>query len=152
MKQVILLAAILTACVSAAQAVDLNKDAMKTMQQEGHKIVAESQGGIAYKTANGLCLDTAGSGLVVKKCNANAKSQKWRLDGQNRLIAQNGNCVDGSQLKKCGKPASQKWKHDGKKRLANNAKQCLQTQTNPPKAGSKVIAAACNKTPKQIWK
>ena len=152
MKQVFLLAGLLAACISTAQAVDLNKDAMKAMQQEGHKIVADSQGGRAFKTSNGLCLEVAGGGLAVKKCNGKTNNQKWRFDDKKRLVAHNGKCVDGSSLKKCGGAASQKWKHDGKKRLANNAKQCLQTQGSPAKGGSKVTAAGCNKAAGQVWK
>jgi len=152
MKQVFLLVGLLAASIPSVQAVDLNKDAMKAMQEEGHKIVADSQGGRAFKTASGLCLDIAGSGLVVRKCNAKTNNQKWHLDGQSRLVAHNGNCVDGAQLKKCGKVKTQKWKHDGKKRLANNAKACLQTHANPAKAGSKVTAVSCGGAKNQIWK
>ncbi len=152
MKQAFLLAGLLAACIPTAQAVDLNKDAMKAMQQEGHKIVADSQGGRAFKTSNGLCLEVAGGGLTVKKCNGKASGQKWRFDDKKRLVASNGKCVDGGKLKKCAGAPSQKWKLDGKKRLANNAKQCLQTQVTPPKSGTKVSAAACGKGGNQVWK
>ena len=152
MKHVYILAGLLAACIPAVQAVELNKEALKTMQNEGHKIVAESQGGKAYKTSNGLCLDIAGAGLVVRNCNADTKNQNWRLDDQSRLVAHSGNCVDGSQLKKCGGSPSQKWNLDGQKHLANRSKQCLQTQGNPPKAGAKVVATACSKAPNQVWK
>jgi hypothetical protein len=152
MKRAFLLAGLLLASITAVQAVDLNTDALKSMQKEGHKIVADSQGGKTYKTANGLCLDIAGGGLVVRKCNAKANKQKWQFDDQKRLVAHNGKCVDGAHLKKCVAAPSQKWKLDGKKRLANKSKQCLQTEGNPPKAGAKVVAAACGKAPNQVWK
>ena len=152
MKQAFLLAGLIAACVPAVQAVDLNKDAMKAMQQEGHQIIAESEGGRAYKTANGLCLDLANGALVVRKCNAKNNNQKWRFDDKNRLVAHNGKCVEGVQLKKCGGAASQKWKLDGKKRLANNGKLCLQTEGNPPKGGAKVTTATCGKKVNQVWK
>jgi hypothetical protein len=152
MKRVFLLAGLMAACTTAVQAVDLNTDALKSMQKEGHKIVADSQSGKAYKTSNGLCLEFSGGGLVVRKCNAKANKQKWKFDGQKRLVAYNGKCVDGAKLKKCGAAPSQKWKLDGKKRLANNSKQCLQAEGNPPKAGAKVVTAACGKAPNQVWK
>ena len=152
MKQTFLLAGLLAACIPTVQAVDLNKDAMKAMQKEGHKIVADSQGGRAFKTSNGLCLEVAGGGLAVKKCNGKVNNQKWRFDDKKRLVASNGKCVDGGNLKKCAGTPSQKWKLDGKKRLANNAKQCLQTQATPPKNGTKVTAAACGKGGNQTWK
>jgi len=152
MKQVFLLAALAVALTPGAQAVELNKDAMKTMQQEGHRIIEESQGGRAYKADKNFCLDTGDGELVVRKCNAGARTQKWTMDGQSRLVAHDGRCVAGAQLAKCGAGKGQKWKHDGKKRLSNQNKQCLQVQGNPPKAGARVITAACNKTAGQVWK
>ena len=152
MKRAFLLAGLMAAGISAVQAVDLNTDALKSMQKEGHKIVADSQSGKAYKTSNGLCLDITGDGLVVRKCNAKVNKQKWRFDSQKRLVAHDGKCVDGAHLKKCGGAPSQKWKLDGKKRLANNSKKCLQTEGNPPKSGAKVVAVACGNAPNQVWK
>ena len=154
MKQALLLVGLIAAGVPAVQAVDLNKDAMKAMQQEGHKIIAESEGGNgrAYKTSNGLCLDLANGALVVRKCNAKTKNQQWRFDDKNRLVADNGQCVEGARLKKCGAATSQIWKLDGKKRLANNSRLCLQTEGNPPKGGAKVTTASCGKTANQVWK
>lgn len=151
MKQLFLLTAVTALLSAGAQGVELNKDAMKAMQQEGHRIVEESEGGRAYKAANGLCLDVAGEGLVVKKCKGDAKTQKWITDGQSRLVAHNGRCVDGAKLAKCSGAKTQKWKHEGK-RLANHNKQCLQAQGQPPKAGAKVVTNACNnKAAAQVW-
>jgi hypothetical protein len=152
MKQIFLLPALAAMLATGAQAVDLNTDALKTMQQEGHRIVEESEGGRAYKAANGFCLDVAGGGLVVHKCKDGSKTQKWTMDGQSRLVAHDGRCVGGAQLAKCAAGPAQKWKHDGKKRLANHNKQCLQVQGNKPKGGAKVVAAACNKAAAQVWK
>ena len=152
MKQIFLLAALAMALAPGAQAVDFNKDAMKSMQEEGHRIVEESQGGRAYKAGNNLCLDTGDGGLVLRKCNGGAKTQKWTMDGQSRLVAHDGRCVAGAKLAKCGAGKGQKWKHDGNKRLANQNKQCLQVQGNPPKGGAKVVVAACNKAQGQVWK
>lgn len=152
MKQIFLLAALAVSLDQGAQAVELNKDAMKTMQQEGHRIVEESQGGRAYTAGNNLCLDTGGGGLIVRKCNGGAKAQKWKMDDQKHLVAHDGRCVAGAQLAKCGAGKGQKWKHDDKKRLSNQNKQCLQVQGNPPKEGAKVTVAACgNKVAGQTW-
>ena len=136
---------------SGANAVDFNKDALKSMQEEGHKIVEEAEGR-TYKTANGLCLDVDGASLVVAACDPKSKSQVWRIDGQGRLVAHDGRCVASDKLQKCGSGNAQKWKVDDKKRLANAAKQCLQPQGNPPKAGAKVSAAGCSKAANQVWK
>ena len=151
MKQVFLAAAVALAGVSSAHAVDFNKDALKSMQEEGHKI-AEEAGGRTYSTANGLCLDVAGAALVVAPCDPKSKSQVWQIDGQSRLVAHDGRCVAGDKLQKCGSGNAQKWKVDDKKRLSNAAKQCLQPQGNPPKAGARVAAAGCSKAANQVWK
>ncbi len=151
MKQVFLAAAVALAGVSSAHAVDFNKDALKSMQEEGHKIVAETEGR-AFMTGNGLCLDVDGAGLVVANCDPKSKSQIWRIDGESRLVAHDGRCVASDKLQKCGSGNAQKWKVDDKKRVANTAKQCLQPQGNPPKAGAKVAAAGCSKAGTQVWK
>jgi hypothetical protein len=152
MKQIFLLTALAVSLAQGAQAIELNKDAMKTMQQEGHRIVEESQGGRAYKAGNNLCLDTGGGGLIVRKCNGGAKTQKWKMDDKKRLVAHDGLCVAGAQLAKCGAGKAQTWKHDDSKRLSNQNKQCLQVQGNPLKAGAKVTVAACgNNVPGQTW-
>jgi hypothetical protein len=152
MKLKYILAGLLVACVSAVNAVELNKDALKSMQEEGHKLLEESAGGRTFKGAGGFCLDVAGAGMVVRSCKADTKKQLWKLDGQKRLVAHNGQCADGAGLKKCGSGPTQKWSHDGKKRLANGKKQCLQIQGNKPKAGAKVIISACSGSANQVWK
>ena len=151
MKQLYLLTALFLAAGPTAHAVDLNKDALKSMQQEGERLMDESKGGRAYKMAGGHCLDVYGPGLVLQKCNAKINNQKWRMDDQQRLVGHDGRCVAGAKLQKCGKGKNQKWKLDGKKRLANNAGQCLQAQGNPPKAGSNVTAVKCNNSKSQVW-
>ena len=152
MKLKYILAGLLVACVSAANAVELNKDALKSMQQEGHKLLEESSGGRAFKGAGGFCLDIAGAGMVVRSRKADSKSQLWKLDDKARLVAHNGQCVDGARLKKCGSAPTQKWSHDGNKRLAKGKKECLQIQGDKPKAGAKVVIAACSGSAKQVWK
>ena len=151
MKQAFFLAALALLPGLSANAVDLNKDALKAMQQEGHKIVEEAEAGRSFKASGDLCLDTAGAGLVVRQCNKNAATQNWRFDGQQRLVANTGKCVAGSKLQNCGSGNVQKWHHDGKKRLANAAKQCLQVQGDAPKAGAKVVAVACSGASSQVW-
>jgi Ricin-type beta-trefoil lectin domain len=131
--------------------VEFNTEALKSMQKEGHAIVAESQSARAYEAANGQCLDFKGGAIVLSKCNK-SKSQKWSMDGSSRLVADNGKCIGGSQLQACGKAKAQKWTLDASGRLANGAKKCLQPQGNPPKAGAKVVAANCSKSAQQVWK
>jgi hypothetical protein len=153
MKQVFLLTAAAAVLASAAQAVEFNKDAMKSMQEEGLKIVEETQGARNYKTANGFCLDMAGNGLVVRKCNAGSRTQKWILDSQTRLVAHDGRCVTGPQLSQCGSGKAQKWQYDKQQRLANQNNACLQVQASPPSEGAKVGVAACkDKVAAQVWK
>lgn len=144
-----------TLCLVAASAhgVTLNKDALKSMQEEGHKIVEESQGGRAFKSSTGQCLDIAGKALLIKQCASKAAGQKWRFDDKGRLVAHDKRCVGGNaQLQSCNNSKEQKWKLDGKKRLANGAGKCLQPQGNPPKAGSKIVSAACSGAARQVWK
>ena len=153
MKQVFLFTTLTTLLAGNALAVEFNTDALKSMQEEGHKIVEESQAGRPYKSAGGLCLDIAGNGLVVRNCNANAKTQKWSVDGQNRMVAHDGRCLSGPQLSQCGNSKAQKWKHDNKQRLANQNNMCLQVQANPPQAGTKVGVAGCkDQVAAQVWK
>ena len=153
MKQLFGLTTLTAVLATGTQAVELNTDALKTMQKEGDRIVEEAKGGRAYRAANNFCLDVAGNGLVVRKCNGGAKTQKWIMDGQGRLVAHDGRCVAGGQLAKCGPGNGQKWKHDGKNRLAGHNKQCLQIEGNTPEGGARVITAACNnQVSGQVWK
>ncbi len=151
MKKAYFLSALMLCIGSAANAVEFNKEALKSMQEEGHKIVEESQAGRVFKTAGGECLDIAGAGMVVRNCNASAKTQQWSLSGQGHLISHDGRCVTGAKLQKCGAGQAQQWKHDGNGRLINATQKCLQVQGNPPKPGAKVVAANCSKAPNQVW-
>ena len=152
MKRIIGFSVISLAVATSAQAVQLNNDALKSMQQEGHKIVAESQGARPYVASNGQCLDFKGNGLVLAKCNDKSNSQKWKMDDKKRLVAHNGRCIGGAQLQDCGNSKGQKWTHDASHRLINQAKKCLQPQGNPPKNGAAVTAANCGKSAHQVWK
>lgn len=151
MIRIIAFSAIAFTCIAPVQAVDFNTDALKSMQKEGHAIVAESQGARAYKASNGLCLDFTGSAMVLSKC-SKSKSQQWSMDGSSRLVAHNGQCVGGSGLQACGNAKAQKWTLDGSHRLATAGKKCLQPQGNQAKAGAKVVAANCSKSAQQVWK
>ena len=152
MKQVFLFTTLTTLLAGNALAVEFNTDALKSMQDEGLRMVEESEGGRHYKAANNFCLDIAGAGLVVRKCGEGSKSQKWITDSQGRLVAHDGRCVDGARLVKCGGAKSQKWKLQDNKRLTNQNKQCLQVASHPPKGETKVTAAACNKkAAAQVW-
>jgi Ricin-type beta-trefoil lectin domain len=152
MKRIIAFSALAVMCAAPALAVEFNTDALKSMQEEGHKIVAESGSARSYKASNGQCLEAKGSGLVIANCNGKNNNQKWTMDGNQRLVAHDGRCVGGAQLQKCGGSNAQKWTLDGSKRLASKDKKCLQPQGSPPKAGAKVIAASCSKSAHQVWK
>ncbi|MEP5569603.1 MAG: hypothetical protein ABJN62_17300, partial [Halioglobus sp.] len=111
MKRIIAFSTITLACVAPAHAVDFNTDALKSMQKEGHAIVAEAQAARVYKASNGQCLAFSASALVLANCNGK-KNQKWSLDGNSRLVASNGKCAGGAHLQACGNSKAQKWKHD----------------------------------------
>lgn len=146
------LVAIFVAAAPLAAAVELNTDALKSMQEEGMKIVEESEGGRPYKIGQGLCLDYAGAVMLVKKCD-NSATQKWRFDDKGRLAASDGRCVAGNaQLQKCGGGSGQQWQLDNRKRLANGDNQCLEVQGSNVAAGAKVHTTACSKSANQVWK
>ena len=146
-------AGILGLCMGNANAVDLNTEALKKMQDEGHKIVEEEKGMRTLRLSNGNCLTAsgkpgqAGASVVVQKCNDTSNQQKWSFDGQGRLVSHGGTCVatagnatkpgTNAVLQKCAGNAQQKWALDKQKRLAGRAGLCLQA-----KSGN-VVAAAC---------
>ena len=145
-----LVAALCIAGGANPAAAQFNPEALKKMQKEGHKIVAEAEGARRYRFGEDLCLDASGT-LTVRKCNSEAGSQRWKTDDQDRLVAHNGQCLVRGRLDKCGTGNAQIWSHDEQGRLANKAGQCLQVQGRPPKAGAKVVARACNASPAQVW-
>lgn len=151
MKRIILFSTIAFVCIAPTQAVDFNTDALKSMQKEGHAIVAEAEAPRVYKASNGQCLAFAASALILANCNGK-KNQTWSLDENNRLLAANGKCAGGSHLKACDNSKPQKWKYDSSQRLINQAKKCLQPEGNPPQKGARVVAANCNKSARQVWK
>ena len=163
MKQRTLWIALLALYLPGAGAVDFNTDALKSMQEEGHKIVEESQGLRTFKLPKGQCLHAAGAAganLVINKCNSKSNNQKWRFDDKGRLANQNGACVgvagDPSKpgasavLQNCSGAKFQQWKQDGKKRLVNGVNKCLEA-AGEAKPGGNVVAAACSDSPNQVW-
>ena len=151
MKPVVIFSTLLLATSPFAGAVDLNKDAMKAMQQQGQNIVDEAQDGRYYRAAGDFCLDSKNGALVVNKCSDKADSQKWKMDDKKRLLAHNGQCVADTKLAKCGSDKKQKWKQDDKMRLVNESKQCLEVP-GKAKNGTLVVTAACSKSKGQVWK
>jgi len=152
MKPVVIFSAFLLAASPFAGAVDLNKDAMKAMQQQGQNIVDEAADGRQYRAAGGLCLDSKKGALVVNKCSDKADSQKWKMDDKKRLLAHNKQCVADTKLAKCGSGKNQKWKLDDKMRLVNETKKCLEVPGKSAKAGTLVVTATCSKAKGQVWK
>ncbi len=155
MKQTYLLAGFLCLYATGAAAIELNTDAMKKMQAEGHKIVEEQQGARLLKLPNGQCLQAAGGAVVTSKCNNKASNQKWHFDDNERLVNQEGNCVSAEGggknagekaiLQQCSGSGAQKWKLDGAKRLVNQHGMCLQPQ------GGNVVTAQCSNAANQKW-
>ena len=135
---------------TAAHSTEFNKDALKTMQQQGHDIVEESEGARQFRAQGDFCLDASDNGLVVKAC-SDAASQKWRINDQSHLVASSGQCVAGASLVDCAAGNPQSWTHDDAKRLVNAAGQCLQVQGNAPRAGANVITAPCGNATVQVW-
>ena len=152
MKRIFFVSAMSLAFIVPVQAVEFNTDALKSMQEKGHEIVAEAQGARSYKASNGECLDFKGNGLLLAKCNGKVNSQQWTMDDKQRLVAHNGRCVGGSNLQECSNAKAQKWTHDDKHRLISKAKKCLQPQGNPPKSGVKVVAGNCSNSDHLVWK
>lgn len=164
MKQRTLWIGLLALYLPGAGAVDFNTDALKSMQEEGHKIVEESQSLRSFKLSSGLCLHAngqAGANLVVNKCDPKANNQKWRFDDKGRLASQGGACVgvagDASKpgasavMQKCSGAKFQQWKQDGKKRLVNGLDKCLEAAGDARSPGSNVTTAVCSDSPKQVW-
>jgi hypothetical protein len=157
MKPAYLAAGLLALYIPWATAVDFNKDALKSMQEEGHKIVAEEQGFRAFKVG-GQCLHDnnpgkTGAPVVTRKCDGKSKNQNWRADDQGRLVGQGGHCLAvqgnagaGAVTQKCGSSKAQKWQRDKKQRFTNGGGLCLQGK------GGKVTSAKCSDAADQVWK
>ncbi|MBA6413341.1 ricin-type beta-trefoil lectin domain protein [Parahaliea sp. F7430] len=155
MKPAYMLIALLVATAApAVNAVSFNKEALKAMQQEGHKIVEQAESKRLYRAGAGLCLDSTGPRAVLKACNDKEAKQNWTSNEQQQLVASDGRCLGiangAAVLQKCSAAKNQQWQHDDKKRLVNNLQQCLQFQGNLV-AGANVIPAQCNDAPRQVW-
>jgi hypothetical protein len=145
---------------TAAAAVELNTEAMKKMQKEGHKILEEETALQPMRLANGKCLQAAGApgkagvNLVNRKCNAKAKNQLWLLDEQGRLNNRADACVavagkdpgSNAVMKQCSDAKDQQWRLDDEKRLVNAQGLCLQAK------GGNMIAATCTDNANQQWR
>lgn len=164
MKQRTLWIALLALYLPGAGAVDFNTDALKSMQEEGHKIVEESQGLRTFKLPSGQCLHAkgqAGTNLVVNKCKPKSDNQKWRFDDKGRLASQGGACVGvagdankagaSAVMQKCSGAKFQQWRQDGKKRLVNGLGKCLEAAGDPKSPSGNVVTAACSDAPNQVW-
>jgi hypothetical protein len=154
-------AGILGLCMGTAHAVDLNTDALKKMQEEGDKIIAQEKGFQMLRLANGNCLTAggkpgqAGANVVVQKCNDKANLQKWSFDDQGRLVSHGGTCVGtagnatkpgtNAVLQNCAGNPQQKWALDKQGRVAGRSGLCLQAN------GGNVVAAACSGAANQKW-
>ncbi|MFV0278886.1 MAG: RICIN domain-containing protein [Parahaliea sp.] len=158
--------AFLALCATGASAIDLNTDALKKMQKEGHKIVAqEAQQEIPYvpvRLASGKCLQVAGdasktgTNVVNQACNNSLATQQWRLQANGQLASKGGTCAAvASQpqkpnmnvvVKTCSADKDQQWKLDASGRVVNGFGHCLQGN-----GGGNVIAAACGNSALQQW-
>lgn len=167
MKHTYLVAALVAVYGPGAGAVDFNTDALKAMQEEGHKIVEESKGLRAFKLPSGMCLHVAGdvnkpgANLVIHNCNPNLANQKWRLDDQGRLVNQGGKCVGvagdpkkpgaNALMQNCVVAKVQQWKHDDKKQLVNGFNKCLHAAGDAKTPGGNVVTTNCHASPSQVW-
>lgn len=149
MKQVYGFAALLLVAGSAAHA-QFNTDALKKMQEEGHRIVAAATEAQSFRVGNNLCL-SSGPALRVQTCDATVLHQRWSDDEAGHLIAHDGTCLAGNRLLECSTANAQLWEQDKKGRLVNKANQCLQVQGQPLKAGAGVVATRCSESPAQVW-
>jgi len=166
MKHAYFWAGLLAVYLPGAAAVEFNTDTLKSMQEEGHKIVAEETGWRTFRLPTGKCLHAGGepgkvgANLKIQNCDPQSNNQKWRLDGQARLVSHGGTCVGvvgnvgtpgaNAVMQSCGATKSQQWRLDGKKRLVNGFNSCLQA-ADPTKPGANVAAAACSGSPGQVW-
>ncbi len=157
MKEAYLAAGLLALYLPFAGAIDLNKDAMKAMQEEGERIIAADQGSL-LRSSNGKCLhdsnpDKAGSVLTLRGCDSKSPGQKWWPDDRGRLAGPGGMCVtvkgkagSAAATEKCSGVKTQKWQLDGKNRLTDGAGLCLSG------VDSKVVSAGCSNAPDQVWR
>lgn len=171
MKHMALFSSLLALAAAGALAVDLNTDALKTMQKQGQEIVERAKDWQSFELDAGegsKCLqiagppDKVGANVVLRKCNQNASNQQWTFDGESRLVSHGDTCIGvGGNANKpganvvnqeCGGDKSQRWQLDGQNRLHNELNKCLQATGKPGKPAGNVISQNCNGSPNQVWK
>lgn len=168
MKHTLLLTGVLLGYVPASLAVTFNTDALKSMQQEGHKIAEEAAALRAFKLPNNKCLDAAGdlrkagANVEFHDCNADANSQKWRFDDKGRLVNQGGKCLGvagdpnkpgaNALLQDCGGGEAQQWKEAIKQHLVNGVGKCLNAVGNAKTVAGNVVTTTCRDVPNQVWR
>jgi hypothetical protein len=158
MKRQLIMVGLLLAVASPMASAQFNTDALKKMQQEGHRLLEEAQEeeGPAvgaprrYTIGDNLCL-TAAQPLAIRRCRTEP-AQRWIMDEAGHLLSADERCLAGAQLAQCNNSNVHLWQHDDRDRLANKAGQCLQLQGGLPASDSKrVIVARCSEAQAQVW-
>lgn len=161
MKHGYLWAGFLGLWVASTSAVEFNTDALKKMQQEGHKILEDQQGPRVFRLGNGNCLQPAGdaakpgTNVALRKCDDKVKAQQWTWDSNGRLLSQAGTCLSkagepnqlqaNAVLRACTGAKNQQWEQDGEGRLINGVGSCLQAEKG------NAVTRTCNQAPTQKW-
>ena len=167
MKHALLLTGVLLGYLPAAVSVTFNTDALKSMQQEGHKIAEQAKALRAFKLLNNKCLHAAGNlgkagtNVEFHDCNADTNNQKWRFDGEGRLVNQGGKCLGvagdpkkpGANvlLQDCGGAKAQRWREERKDHVANGANRCLHAAGTAKTVAGNVVTMDCKDIPNQVW-
>jgi len=168
MKHALLLTGLLLGYLPAAFCVTFNTDALKSMQQEGHKIAEQAKGLRAFSLPNNKCLHAAGNigkagtNVEFQDCKAESNNQKWRFDDQGRLVNQGGKCLGVSGdpnkagadvlLQDCSGAKAQQWKQDDKQRLVNGVGKCLNAVGDAKSVSGNVVSNTCKEIPNQRWR
>jgi len=163
MKISLVLAVALGLATAGANAVKLNPDAMRAMQEEGERKLQQAMQPRAFRLSSGLCLQRGGDGNVFAgACAAKNAAQKWHFDKHGRVVHNSGTCLavagkpgsPGSNVvtQGCGKSAHFKWKPQKNGQLVNAGKACLQAVGNINKSGANVNLGGCKAGPAQVWK
>lgn len=167
MKYASLGAALLALSTPFAGAVELNTDTLKTMQEQGHEIVAQEEAYRSFRASGDRCMqiagptDKVGANLGLSSCKADAKNQELRFDEKSRLVSRGGTCVgvagdpakQGANvvMQECSGDKTQTWKLDGDNRLSNGMNKCLQARGKPDSGKGNVVSANCGKAANLVW-
>lgn len=168
MKHALLLTGLMLGCLPVAHGVTFNTDALKSMQQEGHKIAEQAKALRAFKLPNNKCLHAAGNlgkagtNVEFHDCNPDSKNQQWRFDDQGRLVNQGGKCLGvagdpnkpGANvlLQECGGAKAQQWTQDDKQRLVDGVGKCLHAAGDAKSVSGNVVTTNCKEIPNQRWR